>query len=75
MNKLNKIATAIALLGSAAAPMAVAQTSMLPTTNYNSSWYFAPSINAYNPDDRLRLTYRSDRTLRDALKTVRASIP
>lgn len=54
MNKLNKIATAIALLGSAAAPMAVAQTSMLPTTNYNSSWYFAPSINAYNPDDRLR---------------------
>ena len=55
MNKLNKIAAAIVLLGSTAAPMAYAQTNMLSTTSYNPSWYFAPSINAYNPDDRLGL--------------------
>jgi OmpA-OmpF porin, OOP family len=53
MNKLNKIAAAIALLGSATASVAYAQTSMLPTKDYSPSWYFAPSINAYNPDDRL----------------------
>jgi OmpA-OmpF porin, OOP family len=52
MNNLNKIAAALALLGSAATPMAYAQTSMLPTKSYNPSWYFAPSINAFNPDDR-----------------------
>jgi OmpA-OmpF porin, OOP family len=55
MNKLNKIAAAIALLGSTTAPMVSAQTNMLPTANYNPSWYFAPSIQAYNPDDRLGL--------------------
>ncbi|MEY4730111.1 MAG: hypothetical protein RL020_1269 [Pseudomonadota bacterium] len=55
MNKLNKIAAAIALLGSTAVPLVYAQTNMLPTANYNPSWYFAPSINAYNPDDRLGL--------------------
>ncbi len=47
MKNLNKIVAAIAVMGSAASTVTHAQT--LPT---NASWYFAPSINAFDPDDR-----------------------
>ena len=55
MNKMKKLATAVALLGSAAACNAIAQSSFYdPTYNasYNPSWYVVPSINRMRPDEK-----------------------
>ena len=51
MKSFNKIATAMALLGSATA----SHTVMAQTMN-NSSWYIAPTIDAFNPDDKFGVT-------------------
>jgi OmpA-OmpF porin, OOP family len=47
MNKFNKTAIAIAILGCTSSNLVLAQTA--PT---NPSWYFAPSISSFDPDDR-----------------------
>ncbi|MGB8339463.1 MAG: OmpA family protein [Burkholderiales bacterium] len=52
MNNLNKIAAAIALLSLAVSPTVLAQTSTTQSKNYNPSWYFAPSISSFDPDDK-----------------------
>ena len=51
MNKMKKIATAVALLGTAVASSAIAQSSSYDPT-YNPSWYVTPSINNMRPDKR-----------------------
>jgi OOP family OmpA-OmpF porin len=48
MNKLNKIAIAISLIGCSASASLHAQSA----DYYNPSWYVAPSINAFHPDKR-----------------------
>jgi OmpA-OmpF porin, OOP family len=53
MNKLNKLTMAMALIGSTVSPFICAQTSSMFPDSKNATWYFAPSINAFNPDDRL----------------------
>ncbi len=47
MNNLNKIAIAVSVMCCSTAASLHAQ-----TTAYNPSWYFAPSINALDPDSR-----------------------
>ena len=51
MNKMKKIATTVALLGTAVASSAIAQSSSYDPT-YNPSWYVAPSINVMRPDEK-----------------------
>ncbi|MGB9151036.1 MAG: OmpA family protein [Burkholderiales bacterium] len=51
MLNFKRVAVAIAL--SSCAPYVVAQTMQMQNQSYSPTWYVAPSINAYNPDDRL----------------------
>lgn len=53
MNKLNKLTVAMVVIGTTVSPFVLAQTSTMFPDSKNASWYFAPSINAFNPDDRL----------------------
>jgi OmpA-OmpF porin, OOP family len=49
--------TSLALLGSAICGAAQAQSS---STNYNPSWYIAPSVNAFQPDNNFSLDNRGE---------------
>jgi OmpA-OmpF porin, OOP family len=63
MNKIKKIAAAVALLGCATSGITLAQSSGYAGSSngeYNPSWYIAPSLNVTDPDNKFGTEKRGE---------------